>query len=88
MTKSGVTPTLRALAVVARGIQPLLASVQERQASAPKIVVGSDGAVEPCTRTVFLSPSLGSTQRLYPTEHLHDVQNSEMVKSDKGVPRL
>lgn len=63
---------------------------QESPATSPqqKIVIQSDGTVDVPARSVPLSTFLSPEAKSYMTEHLKDMQDPELLKSDNGVPRF
>lgn len=63
---------------------------QENPAPSPqqKVVIESDGTVEVPARSVPLSIFLSPVAKSYMTEHLKDMQDPELLKSDDGVPRF
>ena len=62
---------------------------QDRSAAEPpKVVVHEDGAVEVPAQTVPMSPFLSPEAKAYVTQHLKDMQDSEILKQDAGVPRF
>ncbi len=62
---------------------------QQGQSSANgKVVIKSDGTVEVPARSVPLSTFLSPEAKSYMTEHLKDMQDPELLKSDNGVPRF
>jgi len=67
-----------------------LLSAQETAASSPKqkVVIESNGTVQVPARSVPLSTFLSPEAKSYMTEHLKDMQNPELLKSDNGVPRF
>jgi acetyl esterase/lipase len=54
----------------------------------PKVTVQSDGTVEAPARSVPLSAILSPEGKAYVSEHLHDMQDPDKLKSDDGVPRF
>lgn len=67
-----------------------LLNSQESPAAPPqqKVVIQSDGTVEVPARSVPLSTFLSPEAKSYMTEHLKDMQDPELLKSDNGVPRF
>ena len=63
---------------------------QENSASLPnqKVVIKSNGTVEVPARSVPLSTFLSPQAKSYMTQHLKDMQDPELLKSDNGVPRF
>lgn len=57
-------------------------------ASRQKVVIQSDGTVDVPARSVPLSTLLSPKAKAYMTEHLKDMQDPELLKSDNGVPRF
>jgi monoterpene epsilon-lactone hydrolase len=58
-----------------------------QQASNP-VVVDHDGTVHVPAQTVPMSNYLSPEAKAYVTQHLKDMQNPDMLKSDNGVPRF
>ena len=58
------------------------------QSTAPGVVVEADGTVQVPAVSVPLSSFLSAEAKAYVTQHLHDMQNPELVKQDEGVPRF
>jgi acetyl esterase/lipase len=54
----------------------------------PKVTVDSDGTVQIPGHSVPLSTFLSPEAKAYVTEHLHDMQDPELLKQDQGVPRF
>ena len=54
----------------------------------PKVSVDSDGTVNVPAESVPLSSFLSPQAKAYVTQHLHDMQDPELVKQDNGVPRF
>lgn len=67
-----------------------LLNSQESPAASPqqKVVIQSDGTVEVPAHSVPLSTFLSPEAKSYMTEHLKDMQDPELLKSDNGVPRF
>ncbi len=55
---------------------------------AAKVTVESDGTVKIPAESVPLSSFLSPEAKAYVTQHLHDMQDPEIVKQDNGVPRF
>ena len=53
-----------------------------------KVTVESDGTVNIPAESVPLSSFLSPEAKAYVTQHLHDMQDPELVKQDNGVPRF
>ena len=53
-----------------------------------KVMVGSDGTVEAPARSVPPSSFLSEAGKRYMAEHLHAMQDPDLLKSDGGVPRF
>jgi monoterpene epsilon-lactone hydrolase len=53
-----------------------------------KVLVRPDGTVEVPPQTVPVSAFLSPEAKAYLTQHLKDMQDSEIVKQDAGVPRF
>ena len=53
-----------------------------------QIVVQTDGTVELPAESVPVSKFLSPEGKAYLTQHLHDMQDSNMTYADKGVPRF
>ena len=53
-----------------------------------EIVVQADGTVELPAESVPVSKFLSPEAKAYLTQHLHDMQDSNMTYADKGVPRF
>lgn len=64
-----------------------LTGAQEASSSA-KVVVEADGTVKIPAESVPLSSFLSPEAKAYVTQHLHDMQDPEIVKQDNGVPRF
>ena len=79
---------LSTLCVAAIGSSAVYGFAQEKRAAAPSIVIEADGTVEAPARNVALSSFLSPEAKAYVTQHLEDMQNPEMLKSDNGVPRF
>lgn len=63
------------------------ATAQDNQAASTQtVVIESNGTVQVPARTVPLSTFLSPEAKAYMTEHLKDMQNPEMLKSNHGVP--
>lgn len=89
MNKQRFTGTiLSVLGMVTFGCVSVTAFAQEEKMPSPKIVIEADGTVDAPARNVPLSSFLSREARAYVTEHLRDMQNPEMLKSDNGVPRF
>lgn len=54
----------------------------------PRVVVQADGTVELPAESVPVSKFLTPEAKAYLTQHLHDMQDSNMTYADKGVPRF
>lgn len=62
---------------------------QDRPATEPaKVVVQADGTVDVPAQVVPMSTFLSPEAKAYVTQHLKDMQNSEILKQDAGVPRF
>jgi epsilon-lactone hydrolase len=53
-----------------------------------KVVVEADGTVTIPAESVPLSSFLSPEAKAYVTQHLHDMQDPELIKQDNGVPRF
>jgi acetyl esterase/lipase len=53
-----------------------------------KVTVESDGTVRIPSESVPLSSFLSPEAKAYVTQHMHDMQDPEIVKQDAGVPRF
>ena len=53
-----------------------------------EVVVQADGTIELPTESVPVSKFLSPEAKAYLTQHLHDMQDSNMTYADKGVPRF
>ncbi len=58
------------------------------QSTPPGVVVEADGTVQVPAVSVPLSSFSSAEAKAYVTQHLHDMQNPELVKQDEGVPRF
>lgn len=62
---------------------------QDRPATqAPKVVVQADGSVEIPAQTAPVSTFLSPEAKAYVAQHLKDMQDSEILKQDAGIPRF
>lgn len=85
--------TLRSMLVVLAGAvafshMPLITAQESHDPSNQKVVIESNGTVQVPARVVPLSTFLTPEAKSYMTEHLNDMQNPEVLKSDNGVPRF
>ena len=64
------------------------ASFAQDSPQAAKVIVESDGTVKIPAESVPLSSFLSPEAKAYVTQHLHDMQDPEIVKQDNGVPRF
>ena len=53
-----------------------------------KVIVEADGTVKVPAESVPLSSFLSPEAKAYVTQHLHDMQDAEILKQDAGVPRF
>lgn len=58
------------------------------QPKPPSVTVEADGTVQVPPMSVPLSNFLSPEAKAYVTQHLHDMQDPELVKQDEGVPRF
>ncbi len=64
-------------------------NAQDRpQPKSPSVTVEADGTVQVPPMSVPLSSFLSPEAKAYVTQHLHDMQDPELVKQDEGVPRF
>lgn len=63
-------------------------SASAQNAQAPRVTVDSNGTVSVPAESVPLSSFLSPEAKAYVTQHLHDMQDPELVKQDNGVPRF
>jgi epsilon-lactone hydrolase len=63
-------------------------ALSQESPQAPKVTVESDGTVKIPAESVPLSSFLSPEAKAYVTQHLHDMQDPEIVKQDNGVPRF
>ena len=54
----------------------------------PKVTVNADGTVDVPAGSVPLSSFLSPEAKAYVTQHLHEMQDPEIVKQDNGIPRF
>lgn len=67
------------------------ASIHSQDRSTPepgKVLVHDDGSLEVPAQVVPMSTFLSPEAKAYVTQHLKDMQNSEILKQDAGVPRF
>ena len=74
--------------VAGLSLHAVLAAQQGRSSAKENIVIMSDGTVEVPARSVPPSTFLSPEAKSYMTEHLKDMQNPDLLKSDDGVPRF
>jgi epsilon-lactone hydrolase len=60
----------------------------QSQPKLPGVTVEADGTVKIPAESVPLSSFLSPEAKAYVTQHLHDMQNPELLKQDEGVPRF
>lgn len=68
---------------------PLFLTAQDRPtAQSRKVIVEADGTVQVPAQSVPMSKFLSPEAKAYVTEHLHQMQDPEILKQDEGVPRF
>jgi acetyl esterase/lipase len=72
--------------LVAAGDARLALAEEAKQST--KVTVDTDGTVQIPGYSVPLSSFLSPEAKAYVTQHLHDMQDPELVKQDDGVPRF
>ena len=65
-----------------------MAAQEHAQGEPPKVVVQPDGTVEVPAQSAPVSAFLSPEAKAYLTQHLKDMQDSEILKQDSGVPRF
>jgi monoterpene epsilon-lactone hydrolase len=60
----------------------------QSQPKPASVTVEADGTVQIPAESVPLSTFLSPEAKAYVSQHLHDMQNPELVKQDEGVPRF
>ena len=78
---------LRSMILIGAALLPI-ASQGQAPSGNNKVVVDDDGTVHMPAQAVPMSGFLSPEAKAYVTQHLKDMQNPEMLKSDHGVPHF